>query len=129
MRKQICKPLILAVSALALTALVPLTVRAQDRPDEHKDQQAQEHRDDHPAMKRDDHPAMKRDDHPAMKRDDHPAMKRDDHHDDGKADPAAQYRHDHPRASARCHDGFFTNTTDRGRACSKHGGIDVWLAL
>ncbi len=105
MRKQICKPLILAVAALALTALVPLTVRAQDRPDEHKDQQAQEHRDDHPAMKR------------------------DDHHDDGKADPAAQYRHDHPRASARCHDGFFTNTKDRGRACSKHGGIDVWLAL
>lgn len=112
MRKQICKPLILAVSALALTALVPLTVRAQDRPDEHKDQPAQEHRDDHSAMKRDDHPAMKR----------------DDHHDD-KGDPAAQYRHDHPRASARCHDGFFTNTKDRGRACSKHGGIDVWLSL
>ena len=105
MRKQNCKPLILAVAALSLTALVPLSVRAQDRPDEHKDQQAQEHRDDHSAMKR------------------------DDHHEEGKADPAAQYRHDHPRASARCHDGFFTTTKDRGRACSKHGGIDVWLTL
>jgi hypothetical protein len=56
-------------------------------------------------------------------------MKRGDHHDDNRSDPAAQYRHDHPHAAARCHDGFFTNTKDRGRACSKHGGIDVWLAL
>ena len=52
-----------------------------------------------------------------------------DHHDDNRPDPAAQYRHDHPHASARCHDGFFTTTKDRGRACTKHGGIDVWLSL
>jgi len=30
-------------------------------------------------------------------------------------------------ASARCHDGFYTTTTDRNLACSRHGGIDVWL--
>jgi hypothetical protein len=105
MRDHIWKPVILAMAVLSLTAVVPLTARAQDRPDEHHDQQAQDHHDDHPAMKR------------------------DEHHDEGKADPAAQYRHDHPRASARCHDGFFTNTKDRSRACSKHGGIDVWIAL
>jgi hypothetical protein len=38
-----------------------------------------------------------------------------------------RYRKAHPHAAARCHDGFFTNTTSRARACSKHGGIDVWL--
>ena len=47
-------------------------------------------------------------------------------HDNGAAD-VERYRKAHPRAAARCHDGFFTNTTDRSRACSKHGGIDVWL--
>ena len=39
----------------------------------------------------------------------------------------ALYRREHPRAAARCHDGFFTTTTDRTRACSKHGGIQIWL--
>jgi len=34
----------------------------------------------------------------------------------------------HPHAAARCHDGFFTTTRDRGRACTRHGGIDVWLS-
>ena len=91
------KPFVLAVAAFSLTAVVPVTVsaqdRAQDRAEDHRDQKAEEH------------------------------------HDDNRPDPAAQYRHDHPHASARCHDGFFTNTHDRGRACSKHGGIDVWLAL
>lgn len=47
-------------------------------------------------------------------------------HDQGAGD-ADRYRKMHPRAAARCHDGFFTNTTDRARACSKHGGIDTWL--
>jgi len=105
MRHQSWKPLILGVAAFSLTAMVPLTVIAQDHPEDHHEQKAEEHHDDHPAMKR------------------------DDHHDENRPDPAAQYRHDHPRASARCHDGFFTTTHDRGRACSKHGGIDVWLAL
>ena len=64
---------------------------------------------------------------------DHP----DEHHDQMHADhaaaahddPVAKYRHDHPHSSARCHDGFFTSTSDRNRACRKHGGIDVWLAM
>lgn len=99
------KPAILAMSALSLTAMLPLTVCAQDHPEEQHQQKAEEHHDDQSAMKR------------------------DDHHDGNRADPAVQYRHDHPHAAARCHDGFFTNTKDRGRACSKHGGIDVWLAL
>ena len=101
------KPVILAVAALSLSAMVPLAVCAQDRPDEHHEQHEQ---------KADEHH-------------DRDAMRRDDHHDDNRPDPAAQYRHDHPHASARCHDGFFTNTRDRGHACSKHGGIDVWLSL
>jgi hypothetical protein len=86
---------------------VPLTVCAQDRPEDHHEQQPQDHHDDQPAMRRD----------------------ANDHHDNNRPDPAVQYRHDHPNAAARCHDGFFTNTRDRGHACSKHGGIDVWLAL
>ncbi len=105
MRHQKWKPLILAMAALSLTAVVPLTVCAQDHPEDHHDQNAQQHHDDQPAMRR------------------------DDHHDDNRPDPAVQYRHDHPHASARCHDGFFTSTKDRGHACSKHGGIDVWLVL
>jgi hypothetical protein len=87
------KPFVLAVAAFSLTAVAPVTVSAQDHPEDHRDQKAEEH------------------------------------HDDNRGDPATQYRHDHPHASARCHDGFFTNTSDRGRACSKHGGIDVWLAI
>lgn len=38
-----------------------------------------------------------------------------------------RYRHEHPRAAARCHDGFFTTTRNRTLACSKHGGIEIWL--
>jgi hypothetical protein len=93
MHQHSWKPFVLALAAFSLTAVVPVTVRAQDRPEDHRDQKAEEH------------------------------------HDDNRSDPAAQYRHDHPHASARCHDGFFTNTHDRGKACTKHGGIDVWLAL
>lgn len=96
-----CKPLVLALAALSLAAMGPMTAFAQDHPGDHPDQNAQEHHD----------------------------QNAQDHHDDNRSDPAEKYRHDHPRASARCHDGFFTTTKDRGRACSKHGGIDVWLAL
>ena len=120
MRQQLWKPVILAMASLSLTALVPLTVCAQDRQDEHRDQQT-EHRDDQ-STRHDDQ--TKRDDQ-APKRDDQ--TRRDDHQ--GGGDQASQYRHDHPRASARCQDGFFTTTRDRSRACSKHGGIDVWIAL
>jgi ABC-type Zn2+ transport system substrate-binding protein/surface adhesin len=67
-------------------------------------------------------------DHPQDHPEEHRDQKAEERHDDNRPDPAAKYRHDHPRSSARCHDGFFTTTKDRGRACSKHGGIDVWLA-
>ncbi len=69
-----------------------------------------------------DHP----EDHHVMRADDHGADHRDEH---GGDDAVNRYRHDHPHASARCHDGFFTTTRDRNRACTKHGGIDVWIAL
>jgi ABC-type nickel/cobalt efflux system permease component RcnA len=105
MRHSTWKPIILALAAFSLTAMIPLSVSAQDHQDDHHDQKAQDHQDDHSAMRR------------------------DDHHDENRPDPAAQYRHDHPHSSARCHDGFFTSTHDRSRACTKHGGIDVWLTL
>ena len=112
MSQPLWKPVILAVASLSVSALLPLTVGAQDRQEEHQDQRAPEHQDEQKGH--DDRGDQAR---------------RDDHHDDNRGDPAAQYRHDHPRASARCHDGFFTTTHDRSRACTKHGGIDVWIAL
>jgi hypothetical protein len=95
------KSLALSLAVLSLAAGNASSVFAQDRPDDHTD-----HRDDH--------------------HDDHAAPRPDEKH----VDPADQYRHDHPHATARCHDGFFTTTKDRAHACTgKHGGIDVWLAL
>jgi hypothetical protein len=108
MRQYFLQPLVLALLALALTAVLPSALHAQDRPDDRHDQ----------------HDQM-----PADHRDDHAAARPEVRHDDARPDPVVQYRHDHPRASARCHDGFFTTTSDRSRACSKHGGIDVWLVL
>ena len=109
MRQHFWKPILLA-TALAMAGLGPALVSAQDRPDE-------QHRPDE--HRPDEHQVMRADDH------------RDDHNRDaGRGDDQAQrYRHDHPHSSARCHDGFFTSTRDRNRACSKHGGIDVWLSL
>jgi hypothetical protein len=106
MRQHFWKPALLTMTAIAMTALTPVLVSAQDRPDDRKP-------DEHKVMKADDH------------RDDH---KNNDDHRNGD-DQVQQYRHDHPRSSARCHDGFFTTTKDRNRACTKHGGIDVWLSL
>jgi hypothetical protein len=90
---------ILLTTAFAMTGLAPALVSAQDRPDDRRP-------DDHQVMKADIH--------------------RDDHKND---DQVQRYRHDHPHSSARCHDGFFTSTKDRNHACTKHGGIDVWLSL
>jgi Ni/Co efflux regulator RcnB len=104
MHQLVWKPIVLALAAVSLAVMAPMTVRAQDHPQDHP----QDHAQDHPEEHRD--------------------QKAEEHHDDNRADPVVQYRHDHPRSSARCHDGFFTTTKDRGRACSKHGGIDVWLA-
>ena len=100
MRQHFWKPTLLTLTALALTAVTPALVSAQDHPDDRKP-------DDHQVMKADIH--------------------RDDHKNND--DQIQRYRHDHPKSSARCHDGFFTTTKDRNHACTKHGGIDVWLAL
>jgi len=106
MHQHFWKSTLLALSAFAMSGLAPALVSAQDRPDEHRAMRADDHRDEH----RDDH--------------------RDEHRDNRRADdPVERYRHDHPHSSARCHDGFFTSTHDRNRACTKHGGIDVWLSL
>ena len=102
MRQQFFKPTLLALTAFAMTGLAPVLAGAQDRPDDQHAMRADVHRDDH----------------------------RDaDHHDAKSDDQVSRYRHDHPHSAARCHDGFFTSTHDRNRACTKHGGIDVWLAL
>jgi hypothetical protein len=109
MRHHIIMQLLVStLAALVLTVFVPATLRAQDRPDDRRDQHDQG---------------------PAEHGDDHPAARPNPHRSVGRPDPVVQYRHDHPHASARCHDGFFTTTSDRNRACSKHGGIDVWLVL
>ena len=119
MRKRFWKLLALAPLALALmlVAAAPSIVRAQDRPDDRHDDQSAEHRDNRQEPRPDEH------------RDNRQEPRPDEHRDDRRSDPADQYRHDHPNAAARCHDGFFTTTRDRNRACSKHGGIDVWLVL
>jgi hypothetical protein len=109
MRHQLFQPFVLALFALALVTVVPSALHAQDRHDDrddHHDQMPDQHHDDQ-----------------------HSAPPREMHNDDRRPDPVVQYRHDHPHASARCHDGFFTTTGDRNRACTKHGGIDVWLVL
>jgi hypothetical protein len=122
MRQQFWKPIILSMASLSLTALVPLTVCAQDPKDEHREQRADEHQDNQPRRDERQDEQPRRDEH----QDDQ--MRRGDHHDDNQGDQAGQYRHDHPGASARCQDGFFTTTRDRSRACSRHGGVDVWIA-
>jgi hypothetical protein len=108
MRQYFLQLIVPGLFALALAVALPATTRAQDHPDDRNNQHDQL---------------------PADHRDDHPAARPDVRHDVARPDPVVQYRHDHPHASARCHDGFFTTTSDRGRACTKHGGIDVWLAL
>ena len=103
----------IAVAALtvALAALGGAAAHAQDqRPDDQSRHEDQGHRDDQGR----DHDQGRHDNN------DHAR------HDEGGGD-SDRYRKQHPHAAARCHDGFFTNTGDRGRACSKHGGIDVWL--
>ncbi len=109
MRHTTLKPLALALATLALGTVGPCVLHAQDRADEQRD-----HRDDQR-----DHRDDERD-----HRDQGEERNVGERHDD---DQATRWRHDHPRAAARCHDGFFTTTRDRDRACRAHGGIDVWL--
>lgn len=108
MRQYFLQSLVPSLLSLALSVAVPSIAAAQDRPDDRHDQ----------------HDQM-----PAGHGDEHAAPRPEVRHDDKRPDPIVQYRHDHPHASARCHDGFFTTTGDHSRACSKHGGIDVWLVI
>lgn len=103
MVKSFHRSAILAALVFVLGANAPSLVHSQDRPDEHRDQPPPaEHHDTGPAEHRDEHAAP-------------------------QGDQAARLRRAHPHAAARCHDGFFTTTRTRARACSKHGGIDIWL--
>lgn len=103
MNIQKCKPLALAFAVFALTAGGSLAVHAQDQNDQRPRQDDQRPR-----------------------QDDQNRDHRDDHGDRNADALAEKYRKAHPEAAARCHDGFFTRTTG-DRACTKHGGVDVWL--
>jgi hypothetical protein len=116
-----------ALTALALTALASVAM-AQEQP-RHDDQQPpdQQQRPDQQAPADQTHRNV-RPGHGAQARPGDPAgHDQQVREDQGNADAVARYHRAHPHAAARCHDGFFTNTTDRAKACSKHGGIDVWL--
>jgi hypothetical protein len=134
MRQDFLKPILLSVSVFAMAGLSPLLATAQERPAQERpaqDRPAQDRPDD---QRRADDQRRTDDQHHS----DDQRRTDDQHHSDDQrhhgydrnaGDPADRYRHDHPRASARCHDGFFTTTRDRDRACTRHGGIEVWLAL
>jgi hypothetical protein len=95
-----------AALAVAAFAATPLALRAQDHPDR-PDQPPEQHQDDHALPHGDTHPEPRAEGHPD--------------------EIIVGYRRDHPGRYARCKDGFFTTTSDRSRACRKHGGIDVWI--
>ena len=61
MRHQTWKPVILAIAAFSLTAMVPMTLCAQDHTEDHHEQKAEEHHDDNSVMRRDDHDNRDRD--------------------------------------------------------------------
>jgi hypothetical protein len=120
----------LGVLALALSATFALPLHAQDRSDDQRDQTTQDQKaapDEHRAPQADNRGAERSDQHQVTQDDTRGAPRPDEHR--GGSDDVATLRHAHPHAAARCHDGFFTNTRDRAHACSKHGGIDIWLAL
>ncbi|HEX4024140.1 MAG TPA: hypothetical protein VHX52_05475 [Steroidobacteraceae bacterium] len=106
--------------ALGLAALGTAGLHAQNQPDEQRQQSAAP---DHRAQPAEQAPSR------ATPRSNDNAHPKQHVAERGDNDTAANYRRAHPSAAARCHDGFFTKTTDRSRACSKHGGIDVWLRL
>lgn len=136
----------LGALALVLSASFALPLHAQDRSADQRDQSTQEHQaaaDEHRTPQADNRGAERSDQHQVTQedtrgvsrsnedrasRDDNRGAPRPDEHR-GSSDDVVTLRRAHPRAAARCHDGFFTTTRDRSRACSKHGGIDIWLAL
>ena len=127
MRRAFLPPALLAAFALVVgTGLAP-SLHAQDRPDQNRpDQQRDQPAPDHETRPSDEPRGAATDEHRAPT-EEHRAP--DEAHRAGPPDDVATLRHAHPRSSARCHDGFFTTTRDRAHACSKHGGIDIWLLL
>lgn len=151
MTRTLRRSSLLATLALAVGAYAPALLHAQDRPDQKRDQpsasQQEQRSDEHGATQnergtRQSTHAVNRHqqrggDENRASRDEGGASREEGHdnrgheagaHETGaRDDDAEQLRRAHPRAAARCHDGFFTNTRTRARACSKHGGIDIWL--
>lgn len=119
----------------AAAAAIASTAFAQDRDVQHQpDQSASSHRSDQNSEQRDEHD--QRGSAPEQRSPQRENSRNSDERDADHShrmpsaddnDLAARYRQEHPRAAARCHDGFFTRTSDRHLACSKHGGIDIWL--
>lgn len=114
----------LLVTALALAAVGPQVSRAQESAAQRDARQAQK---DAAQVQNEAAQEGRANDRinndPSLNND---GSRRQDVH--GADDGVAQLHRAHPHAAARCHDGFFTTTRDRGRACTRHGGIDVWLS-
>ena len=136
------------VLALVLSAAFALPLHAQDRSNDQRDQPTQDHPAAPPGNERrgpqdetrqgatdENRRAAPDENHRAAPDENHRAAPDEDRRagpDDARragGDDVDGLRHAHPRASARCHDGFFTTTRERTRACTKHGGIDIWLEL
>ncbi len=112
------------LTSLALTAALPLVGRAQDSGARRDTPQAQKDVADTRQEAAQEGRANDRiNNDPGLNNDQ--SRRPDDGH--GAVDQAADLHRTHPHAAARCHDGFFTTTRDRSRACTRHGGIDVWL--
>ena len=121
-----------SIIVMAAAAAIVGTAYAQDRDVQHQPgHSASTHRSDQNSEQRDqrDSVSEQRNTHGEAARNSDERSSENRHRmasaDDN--DMAARYRREHPHSAARCHDGFFTRTTDRNLACSKHGGIDIWL--
>lgn len=99
--------------------------RQQEERDSHKSQDSRPSQEDEVRAEsaREGRENDRRGNDPSLNNDQSP-RREDDRRADRRVD---EWRRAHPHAAARCHDGYFTSTHDRDRACKRHGGIDVWL--
>jgi hypothetical protein len=112
------------LTALTLAAFDPLLSQAQDSGAQRDDQQAQKDAGRVQSQAAQEGRANDRiNNDPSLNNDQ--SRRQDDVH--GAGDRATELHRTHAHAAARCHDGFFTTTRDRARACTRHGGIDAWL--
>jgi hypothetical protein len=111
------------LTALTFTALAPFASHAQDSGDRRDAPQAQKNAQDRSEAAQEGRANDRLGNDPSLNNDQSP--RRDDGH--GDTDRGNDLHRTHPHAAARCHDSFFTTTRDRSRACTRHGGIDVWL--